>query len=131
MTRKRTMNWENSEAGKAWKKQYAKDWYQRNKQRILDKSETRVRFKDKRVFTMKQIRTGICSKCGKSVAKGEIERTVLHHIKYDPNDPLKHTVELCGFCHRVEHGGGKLSMTRMAINQRNYRARKRLVNRGV
>lgn len=125
MVKKRTYNWEHSEAGKAWMKQYAKDWYQRNKQRILDKSETRIRFKDKRVFTMKQIRTGICSKCHKSVHKGEIDRTVLHHQKYDPNNPLNHTIEICCLCHVLEHHGGQLSMNPDAIYMRDYRARKK------
>ena len=31
--------------------------------------------------------------------KGEIKLTNLHHEKYDENDPLAHTVELCVECH--------------------------------
>ena len=53
----------------------------------------KIRFKDKRVNVGKNPRIGICSKCKK---KG---LTHMHHEKYDPNNPLKYTKELCPKCH--------------------------------
>jgi len=65
----------------------------------------RVTFKNKRVRVGRGFnpRTGICSKCGKSVQKGEIKRTNIHHDQYDEQNPLAHTRELCPSCHRKEH----------------------------
>ena len=48
-------------------------------------------------------RKGICSNCGRSISKGEVKTTHMHHLKYDLNDPLAHTVELCASCHRKDH----------------------------
>lgn len=47
------------------------------------------------------LRTGTCSECGRSVEKGEIKTTNLHHTKYDPNDVLAHVIELCVRCHNA------------------------------
>lgn len=63
----------------------------------------RINFKGKQIFVGKIIRSGICSKCGRSVSKGEIKRTVLHHTKYDPSNPLANTIELCSSCHNDTH----------------------------
>lgn len=100
-------------------------WRTNNKPVIKHNSNRRITFKGERIYLKDEPRKGICSKCDKSIEKGEVERTVLHHLKYDPDNPLENTVELCPSCHRLEHGGGKYSMTRAAINQRNFRARKR------
>lgn len=75
----------------------------KNKEEIKSHSKKRVRFKDKRVILSGNPRTGICSNCHKSVAKGEIKRTHLHHRQYDEDNPLNHTVELCPRCHRIIH----------------------------
>lgn len=48
-------------------------------------------------------RTGICSKCFRSKARGEIKLTAMHHTSYDPNDVLANTVELCVRCHTQIH----------------------------
>nr|ABZ07334.1 hypothetical protein ALOHA_HF4000ANIW133K13ctg1g9 [uncultured marine crenarchaeote HF4000_ANIW133K13] len=47
------------------------------------------------------IRKGICENCGKSKAKREISVTVLHHKnnKYDLENPLWNTIEVCLECH--------------------------------
>ena len=47
------------------------------------------------------IRKGICENCGKSKAKGEISITQLHHKnnKYDLDNPLWNTIEVCIECH--------------------------------
>ena len=47
------------------------------------------------------IRKGICENCGKSKAKREISVTNLHHKnnKYDLENPLLNTIEVCLECH--------------------------------
>ena len=47
------------------------------------------------------IRKGICENCGKSKAKSEISVTNLHHKnnKYDLENPLWNTIEVCLECH--------------------------------
>lgn len=59
----------------------------------------RIKYKNTSIYLGKPIRRGNCSICNKSVAKGEIKKTVLHHIQYDDTDPLAHTIELCPSCH--------------------------------
>ena len=62
----------------------------------------RLRFKDKHMMLKENPRTGICSQCG--ARKGiECKKTDIHHIQYDPEDPLKYTIELCPSCHRNQH----------------------------
>jgi hypothetical protein len=55
-------------------------------------------------------RRGICDACKKSVAKGEIKSTHLHHwwyefqpktVKENPMLVLKNTSELCFYCHQL------------------------------
>ena len=48
-------------------------------------------------------RTGVCSRCFRSKARGEITRTNMHHTSYDPTDVLANTMELCVSCHRQLH----------------------------
>ena len=62
-----------------------------------------VKLGDKRVYAKDIPRTGVCSMCKRSVSKGEIDRTALHHLKYDDSDPLKYTIELCFNCHADLH----------------------------
>jgi len=61
-----------------------------------------IRFKDKRLLLEANPRIGVCSNCGKSIAKGEIKKTDMHHEKYDPKNPEAHTRELCVGCHNKE-----------------------------
>jgi hypothetical protein len=46
------------------------------------------------------IRTGECEICNRSICNSDITQTQLHHYKYDDNDPLAHTVEVCASCHK-------------------------------
>jgi len=55
-------------------------------------------------------RKGVCEACGKSVAKGEIKLTALHHwwyayrvktVRENPLLALENTSELCYGCHEV------------------------------
>jgi len=71
------------------------EYYLKNKEKWPDKK--RVLFKNKRIKLDKNPRKGICSKCGNS------GKTNLHHKKYDGNDPLANTIELCVSCHKKEH----------------------------
>lgn len=70
-------------------------YYKNNKEKWH--SENKILFKNKRIILNYNPRKGICQKCGKN------GRTNLHHIQYDDNDPLAHTIELCVGCHRKEH----------------------------
>lgn len=50
-------------------------------------------------------KTGICSRCKKSVYNREIKVTHMHHttyVDYD-KDPLANTIEVCAGCHRTIH----------------------------
>ncbi len=70
----------------------------------------RLLFQDTRLILDHNPRNGVCSKCGKkngekfinTKGKESIVQTHLHHIEYDPNNPLAHTVELCEGCHLKE-----------------------------
>jgi len=54
-------------------------------------------YKGKTVYVGHNPRKGICTKCGKQ------KKTVLHHEKYDDENPLAHTVEMCYQCHKKTH----------------------------
>ena len=57
-------------------------------------------------YTLKENpRIGVCSRCFRSKARGEIKRTAMHHTSYDPTDVLANTVELCNRCHSQIHPG--------------------------
>ena len=60
-------------------------------------------FRKKRYLLKKNPRTGICSRCFRSKARGEIKRTQMHHTSYDPTDVLANTMELCVRCHYQMH----------------------------
>ena len=64
-----------------------------NSDKLREYHLRRISFQDKRLVLPFKPRTGKCSACGK------IGKTHLHHEKYDPKDPLAHTVELCISCH--------------------------------
>lgn len=59
------------------------------------------------------VRKGVCQVCGKSVAKGEIKVTQIHHFKYayrnetvkkNPLLALENTIEVCYGCHQILDG---------------------------
>jgi len=70
------------------------------------------RLKYRKTYVMLDVnpRKGICVACGKSVHKGEIKITNIHHYKYkymtktvkkDPLLALENTLELCYRCHQI------------------------------
>lgn len=103
---------DNLEKCQEYQKQYEKKpkakarhkrYRERHPEKIKELQEKRkgkgIRFKDKWVRLDHVPRIGICAECHKSIDKGEIKITNLHHFKYDKSDPLAHTVELCVDCH--------------------------------
>lgn len=120
----RQYNIKNKDKLREYRKQYKIKNLDRIRINNREINKRRIIFKGKRLRLKNTPRKGICSKCGRSIAKGELKRTNLHHTKYDPNNPLNHTIELCPRCHRIEHLGGKLSMTKKAIDTRRYREEK-------
>lgn len=75
--------------------------YKHNRQDSI--SKRRIRFKDKRIYFPFKIRDGICSICGKKYPEDLDRRTILHHEKYDEQNPLNHTIEVCLSCHNRIH----------------------------
>jgi len=76
---------------------YQKDYARTHQVEIQAYKAKRIKFKDKRIFLETNPRIGVCSWCRK---KG---RTNIHHLQYDENNPLAHTVEICPSCHIKEH----------------------------
>ena len=78
------------------KKAY-KNWHKKNKERTKLYALKRITFKNiegiTRIHTNNIPRTGICSQCG------ELGITHIHHDKYDFENPLENTRELCRSCH--------------------------------
>jgi len=60
-------------------------------------------FKDKVIRCDYVIRKNVCSECGKKYPEELDRQTVIHHDKYDKNNPLAHTRELCFSCHIKYH----------------------------
>lgn len=73
----------------------------------------RITFKNKQcIVTNECPRTGTCSVCHKKIGDKYVnchdetrilEYTIIHHKKYDHNNKLDHTIELCPQCHKKEH----------------------------
>lgn len=72
----------------------------------------RLTFKDKRLTLKDAPRKGVCEWCNRKIGDEYIawrnkvktvNFTLIHHIEYHPEDPLKDTVELCMSCHHKEH----------------------------
>jgi len=75
-------------------RQYRKD----HPEYVKDHNSRFLNYKGKLIHYPHQIRTHICSKCGKQ------GQTNLHHTKYDDENPLANTIELCVMCHNKNHG---------------------------
>ena len=65
-------------------------------------NQKKLVYKGKTVILKENPRTGQCSKCKRKVGEG-IKLTVMHHLKYHDEDPLKDTIELCVRCHNKAH----------------------------
>jgi len=59
----------------------------------------RLTYRGQKMVFDQEIRTGECYFCKKSAKKGEIKKTILHHLKYNDWDPLAWTIEVCPSCH--------------------------------
>ena len=77
----------------------------RTKKLHPDLTRWTITFKYKTINIGFNILIGKCSRCKKTVEDGEIKTTNLHHDKYDWNDILAFTRELCLSCHRKFHKG--------------------------
>ena len=85
--------------------------YWRSKPRVIGKSKGRSSFLGRKYNQRKlnyrgttyvfdrNIRTGNCSSCYRSVQKKQIRNTSLHHSRYDNSNVLAHTREVCTSCH--------------------------------
>lgn len=80
-----------------------KYYYKNPKPNILNTNNARIKFKGKTMLLDKNPRTNICQLCGRKYPDDLPTQTALHHTKYDTNDPLKHTIELCSSCHAKIH----------------------------
>lgn len=78
----------------------------------------RITFMDKRIYMPEDHRTYRCAICKKSVGdeyinyrkkKAIIKQIDKHHIVYNPEEPLKDTIELCASCH------GKITIKKIQI----------------
>lgn len=59
----------------------------------------RINYKGKSITLDKSPRQNICSSCGKKYPEELKNQTCIHHDKYDDEDVLLYTRELCGSCH--------------------------------
>lgn len=75
--------------------EYTKKWRKNNPNKYKVRNQMRAP-------SVKNKKTGKCKRCGKTT------KTQIHHIRYNVNNPLKDTIELCINCHKKEHfkGGG-------------------------
>ncbi len=70
--------------------------------RNAEQNKRQILFKGKYFRLKENPRKGICELCHRSVAKGEIKYTNLHHYNYDSKNPLANTIELCIRCHNTQ-----------------------------
>jgi len=91
------------EAGSRRSKKWAKDNPERVKQIKKKHRMKMVTIMGKQVAFEENPRTNICSKCGKRYPEELRSQTTIHHLKYDLEEPLANTIELCRSCHSKEH----------------------------
>jgi len=117
VARKRAYDWYHSrtpEEKKVIFKRGLERWHQRQKTITPEERERKLRrrrerdkrafnFKTRRVTNLINPRTNKCSFCGKTHPEQLKNQTSLHHIEYDEEHPLNHTVELCIACHMRLH----------------------------
>jgi len=76
------------------------------KQQILDNQRDAKKLDsyhyEKQIVVGINPRIGVCSMCGDRPKK-----TNMHHTKYDPDNPLAYTIELCVPCHAHVHRLGR------------------------
>ncbi len=77
--------------------------YEKRKKNQPNYGKYTIRFKGKQINLGYNPLTYSCVKCSRTVESGEIKITHLHHDKYDWNDPIAYTRELCVRCHNNFH----------------------------
>ncbi len=64
-----------------------------DKEKITTYNRRKIRFMDTFIYLNENPRKGICELCGYQGL------THMHHEKYNIDNPLAHTIELCASCH--------------------------------
>jgi hypothetical protein len=70
----------------------------------------RLVYKGKRIMLKEDPRYGICQLCG-AVKGTDCKITVMHHMKYHDDDPLRDTIEVCVACHARQHHNIYMALT--------------------
>jgi len=94
--------YEKTDKAKERSKRYRDKIPEKIKERNAKQCKKQIVFKGKCTRLKENPRKGICQLCGRSVHKGEIKYTNLHHFKYDSKNPLANTIELCVRCHNTQ-----------------------------
>ncbi len=82
------------------------DGYKRAREKYNKKRNLGISFKGEWIVLGFEPRTGICSLQG-IIDHPIFYTTVMHHYRYDENEPLAHTFELCVNCHlNTVHANG-------------------------
>jgi len=62
-----------------------------------------------KIFFDQEIKTGTCFFCKRDGRAQRSRSTVLHHVKYNNDDPLDWTIEVCTKCHyQIDTGNRKI-----------------------
>lgn len=62
-------------------------------------NKRRLNYLGDNIYFDQEIRTGVCSLCKRNGRIQKSNKTFLHHLKYDHEDKLAWTIEVCGGCH--------------------------------
>jgi hypothetical protein len=62
----------------------------------------RLKFNGKYILLSRPPRIGVCNWC-RAVIPFDCKQTQMHHLFYDPLNPLLHTIEICPRCHTLYH----------------------------
>jgi len=63
----------------------------------------------RKYFFHAEIKTGVCYFCKREGRAQRSKTTVLHHVKYNNDDPLEWTIEVCTKCHyHIDQGNKKI-----------------------
>jgi len=62
-------------------------------------NKRKLTYMGKQLFFDQEIRTRECYFCKREGRAQKSRRTSLHHVKYDHQDPLAWTIEVCNSCH--------------------------------
>jgi hypothetical protein len=62
----------------------------------------KIKFIDRQIIIDKNPKSGYCSWCPNNIHDGSCKVTNMHHIKYDKNNVLANTIEICASCHAKE-----------------------------